>query len=399
MSRPLRSIAAAAAALALGVATVAIAQDPGTPPAPTTAPTTAPSPVAKAPPIPTDVTPTPPPTQRNYVALVVGIATYANLPKEVHLDFARSDAATVAQALREKAHFDQVFMLRDSEATKEAIRDMLRTKVAQFVGPNDVFILYFAGHGVGADLDTPVLLAYDSSVANGQEDGLELTAFARDIQTFAPAGTSLIVTDAIHRNQIDGIYFYGPAAEQWPKMPGGTMLLSSTGASMPAKDGAFAQVFATAIGGGADANGDHQITALELYKALDSGFQGSGMVPNAAGQFDWNAVVAKDVAGGPVTYVTEGAQKAPEPVFPDIDISAAKFVWAEGASQLVQCHDKPIVACAPSCYVRTFKAGICEVSAVMDGVQMTGKVAIVAPGKYDCMRKGGDITCTGPAQQ
>lgn len=396
MPRSIRSLATAAV-LALGVATVAFAQDPGA--NPTIAPPPGPSAIAKAPPIPTDTKPTAPPTQRNYVALVVGIATYANLPKEVHLDFARSDAATVAQALREKAHFDQVFMLRDSEATKEAIRDMLRTKVAQFVGPNDVFILYFAGHGVGADLDTPVLLAYDSSVANGQEDGLELTAFARDIQTFAPAGTSLIVTDAIHRNQIDGIYFYGPAADQWPLMPKGSMLLSSSSRSMAAKDGAFAQVFATAIGGGADADGDHQITALELYKALDVGLQGSGMVPNAAGQFDWDAVVAKDVAGGPVAYVTEGTQKPPEPVFPDIDISAAKFVWTEGAAQLVQCKDKPIVACAPSCYVRTFKAGMCEVSAVMDGVQMTGKVAIVAPGKYDCMRKGGDLTCTGPAPQ
>lgn len=374
----------------------AFAQDPAVPPAPA-APT---GPLAKAPPpLLGDTKPQTPPATRNYVALVVGLATYDKLPKEVHLDFARSDAATVAQALRDQARFDQVFLLRDSEATKEAIRETLRTKVAQFVGPNDVFVLYFAGHGVGADLDTPVLLAYDSTVANGQEDGLELQAFARDLQTFAPSGLSVMVTDVVHRNQIDGIYFYGPAAEQWPSMPKGVMLLSASGPSEPGKDGAFAQVFGNAMGGGADADGDHLVTNLELYTYIARSFEGIGQTPHAAGNFDWLGVVAQDVSGGsPVTYVAETDKAPPAPTYPDIQVSAAKFVWGEGASQSVQCREEPVVACAPSCYVRTFQAGPCEVSAVMDGVQMKGRIIVVAPGKYDCNRKGGDLTCSGPTQ-
>lgn len=380
--------------LGLLFAGVAAAQDPTIPPAePAPAPTTV-APSVSATPAPAVV------GDRNYVALVIGISTYANLPKEVHLDFARSDAATVAQALRDDARFDQVFLLRDSEATKEAIRDTLRTKVAQFVGPNDVFLLYFVGHGVGADLGTPVLLAYDSTLANGQEDGLELSTFARDIQTFAPAGTSLIITDAIHRNQLDGIYFYGPSADQWPAMNRGTMVLSSSAAASPAKDGAFGQVFATAIGGGADSDNDGKLRESELVAFLAANLAPSGQNPVATGDYDATSIISQEVTRrGVATYVTEGTQRAPEVIYPDIQISAAKFVWTDGAAQSVTCRDEPIVACSPSCYVRTFQAGPCQISAVMDGVQMTGEAIVVAPGKYDCMRKGGNLVCTGPSQQ
>lgn len=364
-------------------------------------------PLSRAPYLPTDPPKAEaPPAERNYVALVVGLATYEKLPAEVHLDFARSDAATVAQALRDQARFDQVFLLRDGEATKAAIRETLRTKVAQYAGPNDVFVLYFAGHGVGADLGTPVLLAHDSTVENGQEDGFELNDLARDLQTYVPAQTRLIVTDAVHRNQLDGIYFYGPAADQWPPQPKGTLLLSSSGPGAPAKDGAFATVFANAIGGGADTDGDRLITALELYRYLERSFQGASQAPHMAGHYDWTTVLAQDVASGGAasTPVDTGsppptdAPPADAPQYPDIEVSAAKFVWADGASQSVQCRDEPIVACAPSCYVRTFRAGPCEVSAVIDGVQMKGRVVIVSPGRYDCMRKGGDLVCTGPVQ-
>ena len=336
------------------------------------------------------------PGGRSYVAVVVGLSTYQNLPKEVHLDYARSDAATVAQALRDHAGFSTVFLLRDSEATRENIRETLRTKAAQLVGPNDVFVFYFVGHGVGADLDVPTLLAYDSTLQHGQEDGLELQEFARDLQTWTRAGTTLIVSDAIHRNQLDGIYFYGPAADEWPAMPSGTVLLSSSQANSPAKDGAFGQVFADAISGSADSNQDHMVTASELFTFVVGRMTTSGQTPIASGHFEPELVLAQNVTGTGAAYVTEQNQKPPEPVWPDVEIPAAKFVWTEGAAQSVQCREEPVVACAPSCYVRTFKAGPCDISAVIDGVEMTGRAVVLMPGKYDCARKGGELLCTGP---
>jgi hypothetical protein len=97
--------------------------------------------------------------QGQRIAVVIGLSSYNSLPDAVELDFARSDAAQVAKSLEDTAHFDRVFLLGDGEADRESIRQTLRTEVAQLIGPNDTFLLYFAGHGIGADLGIPTFLA------------------------------------------------------------------------------------------------------------------------------------------------------------------------------------------------------------------------------------------------
>jgi hypothetical protein len=330
------------------------------------------------------------PVEHNRVAVVVGLSNYANLPKEVHLDFARSDAATVAQALKDQAHFTHVFLLRDGEASRENLRDTLRTKTAQLVGPNDTFVLYFVGHGIGGDLEIPTFLTYDSTMANGQQDGLELQGFARDVQTWTRAGTTLIVTDAIHRNQLDGIYFYGPAANQWPSMPPGTMILSSSEASRPAKDGVFGPVFAQAMGGLADIDKNGTLTAAELTTHLQEKLSPLGQVPVTAGDYDPNMPLALNLATAPAK------PDAPALQWPDTLVTAAKFVWLDGMSQEVQCREQPIQPCAGSCYVRQFKVGPCTLSATYDGARLTGEAIILKEGRYDCGRKGDKIVCAAP---
>lgn len=337
-----------------------------------------------------------PPEGRKYVAVVVGLSTYQNLPDEVELDFARSDAALVAGALQDQAHFDKVFLLTDRESTKESIRDTLRTKVAQLVGPDDFLLFYFAGHGIGADLGIPTLLAFDSTLANGQEDGLVLDALARDFQTWDKAGSTLIVTDAIHSNQLDGIYFYGPAATQWPPMDQGTMILSSSQAKQPATDGAFGRVFAAAIAGAADTNDDTYVTAAELQSYVISSLSTSGQTPVAAGDYNGYMVLSQGVDRSKVRVGVPTQNAQASDVYPDVQIDKAKFVFTEGAAQTVKCVERPLVQCAPSCYVWDFKAGPCEVNAVIDGIPMKGRSVILSRGRYTCKRQGPDLTCNGP---
>ncbi|MBT3222937.1 MAG: caspase family protein [Proteobacteria bacterium] len=323
--------------------------------------------------------------QQNFVAVVVGLSSYEHMPDEVELDFARSDAATIHRQLRESGNFTDTYLLADGEATKEAISSLLRATVAQIVGPNDTFVLYFVGHGLGADLGIPTLLAHDSTLENGQEDGFELESFARDLQTWTHSKTTLIVTDVIHRNQLDGIYFYGPSATQWPAMRRGTMIISATAREVPGKDGVFGPAFADAITGAADSNKDKTVTANELFTYLASSLE--GQTPEAAGEYDLDMVLARDVTG------TGGSS---QPIYPDTDIWSAKFVFREGESQTIRCRDLDIKACAPSCYVRNFKAGPCALTAVVDGTSMNGQVIVLWPGKYDCGRKAGDLVCTPP---
>lgn len=339
-----------------------------------------------------------PATDANFVAVVVGLSSYQNVTDAVELDFARSDAAVVEKALREDANFTHTFLLTDGKATRSGLRELLRTEVAQLVGPKDVFVFYFVGHGLGADLDEPALLAFDSTLENFHEDGFELSAFAQDLTTFTQAGTTLIVTDAIHSNQLDGVYFFGPAANQWPTMRPNTMLLSSSQADSPAKDGAFGTVFADAIAGAADADKDAMVTADELVDYLVDRVAAAGQIPVSAGDFAPGMVLAKDVSFQAPTDPSTTSAPIPEVRFPDTEVWSAKFVFREGASQTVQCRDTPVKACAPSCYVRNFKAGICELSAVVDGGALSGKVAVVYPGKYDCGLRYGMLTCKPPLE-
>jgi len=334
-----------------------------------------------------------PPESRKYVAVVIGLSTYQNLPDEVELDFARSDAALVATALRETAKFDQVYQLTDREATREAIREIVRTNVAQIVGPDDFLLIYFTGHGIGADLGIPTLLAYDSTLENGQEDGLVVDGMARDVRTWNKAGNTMIVTDAIHQNQLDGIYFYGPAANEWPEMPLGTMIMSSSSAQQPAVDGTFGKVFAAAISGAADSNDDTYVTAAELHTFVLAAMGGSPQKPVSAGTYNGSMVVSEGVDRASVQ--TAGITPNNE-IYPDVAIDKAKFVFREGAGQTVRCLDRPVVQCDPSCYVWEFSAGPCEVTAVIDGFSMKGRAVILSRGKYECKRQGPDLACNGP---
>lgn len=341
-----------------------------------------------------------PSAEARFVAVVIGLSSYDQLPDPVELDFARSDAAVVDKALREKASFDHTFLLTDGKATRESVRQLLRTEVAQLVGPDDVFLLYFVGHGIGADLDQPALLAFDSTVETVHEDGFLLDGFVQDLNTFTQAGTTLIVTDAIHRNQLDGIYFFGPAANQWPTLRANTMVLSSSQADSPAKDGAFGTVFADAIGGAADADRDGYVTAQELEAYLVNRVSTVGQIPVAAGDYDKGMVLARGVSYVAPTDASHTNAPIPDAnaQMPDVDIWSAKFVFREGASQTVQCREQPMKSCAPSCYVRHFKAGVCDLSAVVDGAAMKGQVSVVYPGKYDCGLRYGMLNCKPPLE-
>ena len=340
------------------------------------------------------------PDNRNYVAVVIGLSSYHNLPDEVELDFARSDAAVVAKHLRENSGFNHVYLLGDGEASRAKILNTLRTKVAQVVGPNDVFILYFVGHGIGAQVGSPYLLAHDSTLEGAQDDALEIQQFAQDLQTWTPAGTALIVTDAIHRNQLDGFYFYGPSSDEWPQMAKGTMIISSSSSQTAAQDGLFGKIFAEGIGGNADSNRDTLITASELFTFLVNRMSPAGQIPVASGDFSSEMVLAQGVS--PVSTPTTSGAEPTEPtvvtVYPNYIVPKAKFVFDGGANHLVQCRERLRAEhCSDSCYVWEVKAGPCTLKAMYDGTEFQGEVVVLQPGKYDCKRAGAEITCTGPS--
>lgn len=266
-----------------------------------------------------------------FAAVVIGISAYDHMPEEVELDFARSDAATVAGALRESARYDRVELLTDRNATKAAITETLRERLAQHVGARDVLLVYFVGHGIGSDLGQPTLLAHDSTVQNGQDDGFDAASFARDLATWTRAGTTVLVTDAIHRHQLDGISFQGPAADEWPAMGPGVFVVSATRSGQAAIDGAFGHVFAEAISGASDANADGSVTVAELEGYLDSRFDDDSQTPDFAGTASSETVIAKGVIPG---ATSAGVHRAGTGLGNRADATAARDTSTPRASLL-----------------------------------------------------------------
>ena len=212
----------------------------------------------------------------------------------------------------------------------------------------------------------------------------------------------MFVTDAIHRNQLDGFYFYGPAADEWPKMPAGTMIISSSASQTAAQDGVFGKIFAEGMGGNADSNRDTLITASELFTFLVNRLSPSGQIPVASGEFEGDMVLAQGVAPISAPTGSSGGNTDSAPtvitVYPNYRVPKAKFVWEGGANHLIQCREKERAElCSDSCYVWQFKAGPCELKAMYDGTELQGEVIVLQPGRYNCVRSGAELKCDGPS--
>jgi hypothetical protein len=82
----------------------------------------------------------------NGYALLIGIDKYEHLRQ---LSRAAKDAADVAECLTRRGNYreNQIFLLRDEEATKSTIESYLSSLASQ-VKPSDTVVVFFSGHGL-----------------------------------------------------------------------------------------------------------------------------------------------------------------------------------------------------------------------------------------------------------
>lgn len=333
------------------------------------------------------------------VAVVVGISTYMNLPTAAHLDYARSEAAELASVLREDGGYADTFLLADAEATRANVEDTLRIKAPQLVGRDGLLLFYYVGHGVGGDFDAPALFTHDSTLEQLQDDGLDIQALATGLATWSNARVTLLVTDAIHSNTLDGLEFIGPSATQWPGLPSNVLIISATAADSPGRERVFGPVFAQAMGGDADVDNNGVISALELKNYLELRLAGSGQTPQFVGNFAADIPVHAGIrrASKRLEEVLSPAAASNGDIYGNYEISKAKFIFRDGTNGTVQCRDKPVQVCDDMCYVHKFLAGPCVLKAIHRGQQVEGITLAQLPGRYDCrLRASGRLGCLPP---
>lgn len=223
------------------------------------------------------------------VAVVVGISNYAHLPDELDLASARDDARALAQFLEDEGGYDEVHVLLDGVATKSALESLLLDTVAANMSSGDTLLWAFVGHGIGGDFDDPYFLLYDSQLGDPDNTALRLREFGPELVRRAPAVDLVLITDAAHEGQANGIAMMGPSAKSWPDLLGSSFMLSAAAPKEVAPEGMFVDLLVEGLRGQADTNGDKVVTASEIHRHLlvkVAEASGDTVHPAEAGNYD-----------------------------------------------------------------------------------------------------------------
>ncbi len=225
--------------------------------------------------------PTPPSGSLSDISLhvvVVGINRYKN-PK-YNLNYAYADATAFADALKQSASSlfksMEVHLVTDETATKEGITGALE-KVKAKAQPKDVFVFYYAGHGVLDEKRMFYLVPHDVTQLYGNDEALAQrgisAALMKQYSTEIRAQKQLYILDACQSaGAIEQIALRGAAEEKAISQLArstGTHWLTASGSEQFASEfaqlghGTFTYALLEAIKGKAD-NGDKKVTVKEI---------------------------------------------------------------------------------------------------------------------------------------
>lgn len=211
--------------------------------------------------------------------VVIGLNNYKN-PK-YNLNYAQADARGFKDAFYDGAgslfQNKTVIELADDKATKEDISGALR-EVSAKAKPEDLFVFYYAGHGVLNDKKDFFLVPYDVTQMYGNDNALEQKGLsALELQEFSKnlkAQKQLFILDACQSaGAFQNLGTARGAAEEKAiaqlARATGTQWLSASGSDQFASEfeqlghGTFTYCILQAFSGEAD-SGDKKLTVKEL---------------------------------------------------------------------------------------------------------------------------------------
>lgn len=216
--------------------------------------------------------------------LTIGINKYTNTA--LNLNYARKDAAGFSKAVRAKGKslFNEVrqYALYDSEASKENIFAAIQ-EIASKAGPNDVFFMYYAGHGSLVEeqfyfIPSEVVRLYEPDVlAKSAISASEMQEQLRSIKALK----QLILLDACHSGGSAELLASRGSGEERAlaqlSRSAGVHVLAAAGSQQTATEfeklghGLFTYLILEALNGTADgAPKDGKVTVYELRSYIDA---------------------------------------------------------------------------------------------------------------------------------
>lgn len=134
--------------------------------------------------------------------IAIGVSQYPNMPIEQQLDFADDDARSVSEALLRHAGSDKPFakvfptLLLDNKVTVKSVEDAIDSLRA--MGPEDLAVVFFAGHGAKLAEGKMVFLTSQASFTRAQAElhGVGWDKIQRSLS--GVRGRVLMMLDACH---------------------------------------------------------------------------------------------------------------------------------------------------------------------------------------------------------
>jgi hypothetical protein len=215
----------------------------------------------------------------NKTAIIIGIDNYKS-EKISKLDLAVSDAQNIKGVLNDFYQFDEIYTLYNDKATFTEISREVYSQLKK-AGPQDLVVLYFAGHGITIEDqiggESGYLLPYDSdletdlntiSMTNLNQKAIQ--SRAKDVLFIIDAcysGLGLISVPPLSQYPSENID-YEKLKNENSKIS--RNIITAGGKKQEAVDGLFTRFLKTGLTGAADYNHDNYITSNELGYYLKS---------------------------------------------------------------------------------------------------------------------------------
>ncbi len=212
--------------------------------------------------------------------LVIGINQYKNTKH--NLNYAEADALAFKDELGRNCgtvvKTCKDYYITNDKAVKETIEQALE-QISVNAKPQDLFVLYYAGHGVMTEKREFFLVPHDVTQIYGNEGGLAQRGISADAlkaySTKIKAQKQLFILDACHSSgALEAVASFRGAAEEKAisqlARSTGTHWLTAAGSEQYAAEftqlghGVFTYALLEAMKGAADRNGDGKITIKEV---------------------------------------------------------------------------------------------------------------------------------------
>jgi tetratricopeptide (TPR) repeat protein len=283
---------------------------------------------------------------RSY-ALVVGIASYKNLPASAQLAYPNRDAEDMYTVLisAEGGQFpaENVHKLINEKATVANIRHELEEWLPSVTKDDDRVVIYFAGHGFVSG-GKAYLAPYDVDIHNIASTAYPMDDLGKDIGGRIKGKWKVLITDACHSGaitpQADPQADRGQVTQSLLNLQTSTFSLTASrdreqsfeSANWGGGHGIFTYYVVKGLEGEADTNGDGIVSADELSEYVHSNVrlatQAAQNPTSERGSFDPNMVLAYNP-----THVT--AASLPPPEYGNLIIETNMDnteVWVDGKS-------------------------------------------------------------------